>query len=70
MRKQDTKRTLTPTAAVPLQDIIELEAALQAGGIAAIEQKRKTDLGGGCDKLAFNGKGDDMAAVSSSATVD
>ena len=53
MRKQDTKRTLTPTAAVPLQDIIELEAALQAGGIAAIEQKRKTDLGGRVRQTSF-----------------
>ena len=41
MRKQDVKRTLTATAAVTLQNIVELEAALQSGGLVFNEQKQK-----------------------------
>ena len=41
MRRQDTKRTLPHDAAVPLQSIVELEAALQSGGLVSTESKPK-----------------------------
>ena len=41
MRKQDVKRTLPQQAAVTLQSIVELEAALQSGGLVINEQKQK-----------------------------
>ena len=41
MRTTDTKQTLTATAAVSLQDVIELEAALQSGGFINSNQKKK-----------------------------
>ena len=41
MRTADTKRTVTASAAVSLQDVIELEAALQSGGFVNSNQKKK-----------------------------
>ena len=41
MRKQDLKRTLPQRAEVTLQSIVELEAALQSGGLVKREQKQK-----------------------------
>lgn len=40
MRRQDTKKTLVK-GGVPLMDIIELEAALQAGGLLKAEKQEE-----------------------------
>ena len=41
MRKTDTKRTVPRDAAVTLQSIVELEAALQSGGLSNRQQNQK-----------------------------
>ena len=42
MRKTDTKRTMPRGAEVTLQSIVELEAALQSGGLTRLQQNQKS----------------------------